>query len=103
MIPNKAFTKSKELVLDDNYVIKPHNVSGIMLIFTEERTRTREIDGKQEKYIFKDTWYFTRIAQALRMYTDLEMVDLESIEDLIEKSERIYKLIDQLDKTFKQF
>jgi len=101
-IMNKAFTKSKVLVLDANYLIKPDNANGVILLFTEERLRTKE-DKTLENWTFKEEFNYPRIAQALRAYVDRELIDDDNIEDLIEKAERLYALIDKLDKTFKQF
>lgn len=86
---NKAFKQNKILVLDANYLIKPDNGNGVILVYT---------NGKAQ-----ETFHFTRIAQALRKYVDRELMVEDNIEDMIAKAERIYALIEKIDLTFKQY
>ena len=94
---NKAFTQKKVLVLDDNYAIKPGAGSSVILEFTEPR-----LNEKGETVDFKEVWYMTRVAQALRKYADLELAS-DDIEDLIDRADKVYSVIDSIDKHFKQF
>lgn len=86
---NKAFKENKILVLDANYLIKPDNANGVILVYT---------NGKA-----KETFQYPRIAQALRKYVDRELMVEDNIEDMIAKAERIYALIEKIDLTFKQY
>jgi hypothetical protein len=95
---NKAFTHSKEIVLDDNYKIIPDTDNGVILVF-----KTTRINKKDEVILHDELFYFTRIAQALRYYSDKIINSSESLEDCIYKSESVYNLINRLDKQFKQF
>lgn len=99
---NNAFKPNKILVLTENYLIKPDNNNGVVLVFHEERERENK-DFETEVFTFKKEWNFPRIAQALRMYADLELAFEDNIEALIEKADKVYSLIDSIDKTFKQF
>lgn len=95
---NNAFTKSKELVLDENYKIIPDGDNGVILIFlTEKKNKKDELVPFEEKY------YFTRIAQALKKYCDLSLNNDLGLGLIIEKSDKIYQLIENIDKEFKQF
>lgn len=104
---NNAFKQNKILVLSENYLIKPDNNNGVILVFSEQRTRVKrdevlEVDI-EEPFTFKEEWQYPRIAQALRKYADLEIMVEDNIELMIEKAEAVYKLIDRIDATFKQF
>ncbi len=101
---NKAFTKSKELVLDEKYKITPDSDSGVILVFTEARIKTDKKTGLKEPFIFVENHYFTRIAQALRYYA-LKVINsnVSSIDECILINDSVFKLIDRIDKEFKQF
>lgn len=95
---NKAFTYSKELVLDENFKIVPDSDHGVILLhLTEKENKKGEIVPYEQKY------YFTRIAQALRKYTDLSLNSVYDFELLIKKLNDVYMIIDSIDTTFKQF
>jgi hypothetical protein len=101
---NKAFTKSKELVLDEKYKITPDSDSGVIIVFTEPRVKTNKKTGLQEPFIFVENHYFPRIAQALRHYASKVInTNISSIDECILINESVFKLIDKLDKEFKQF
>lgn len=99
---NKAFTKSKKILLSENYYVAPDNAHGVVLVnhFDIEA-------GDEDLEVFTKTienkLYFPRVAQALRKYVDLELIFEDSIEELIEKTEKVYALIESIDKNFKQF
>ena len=99
---NKAFTKSKILVLTENYFIKPDNAFGVVLV---SHYLAKDINGKMEvdNKSIEIEYHYPRVAQALRKYADLELVFDDDIENLIEKTEKVYALIESIDKTFKQF
>lgn len=104
---NNAFKQNKILVLSENYLIKPDNNNGVILVFTEQVAATKyddvlEIDVTETK-TNTESWQYPRIAQALRKYADLEIMVEDNIELMIEKAEAVYKLIDRIDQTFKQF
>ena len=108
---NKTFTNSKKIELDNSWYIEPDGDSGIILTFHEPRKRekTTKVDGKTvktgevEDYIFTDVTYHTRIAQALRRYVDISQNNIKSLEELLEKTEKINEVINRIDKEFKQF
>ena len=100
---NKAFTKSKELVLDEKYKITPDSDSGVILVFTEARIKTDKKTGLKEPFIFVENHYFTRIAQALTRYASLTINSSDSLLDVVNISNAVYLVIDKLDKEFKQF
>jgi len=94
---NKAFTHSKELVLDEKYKIIPDSDYGVVLIFlTEKENKKKEIVPFEQKY------YFTRIAQALTKYVNLSLNTDDTILEVLLNSKRIYAIIENIDKTFKQ-
>lgn len=95
---NKAFTKKKELVLDENYKIIPDSDYGVILVFlTEKENKKKELVPFEQKY------YFTRIAQALEKYVDLSMMTDNIMLEVLVNSKRIYEIIENIEKEFKQF
>ena len=99
---NKSFTKSKELILDEKYKIIPDSDSGVVLVFTEQRLKENK-EKVLEPYLFTENLYYPRIAQALRYYSLKTINSSFDISEAIVKSERVFELIDRLDKEFKQF
>jgi len=100
---NKAFTKTKELVLDERYKIIPDADNGVILVFSEIRAKK---DSKSENLIpfdFKQEYHFPRIAQALRKYADLTLNEIHDFDSLIQRLNDVYLIIDSIDQTFKQF
>jgi hypothetical protein len=95
---NKAFTKSKEIVLDENYKIIPNTDNGVILVF-----KTIRVNKKDETVPNEELFYYPRIAQALRHYADKTINKSESLAHCIYKSELVCNLINRLDKEFKQF
>jgi hypothetical protein len=104
---NNAFKQNKILVLSENYLIKPDNNNGVILVFTEQ-VKVKKYDDVlefdyEETVTKTESWQYPRIAQALRKYADLEIMVEDNIEAMIAVSEKVYKLIDRIDTTFKQF
>lgn len=104
---NNAFKQNKILVLSENYLIKPDNNNGVILVFTDQQIVLKydevlEMDVAEKKTV-TESWQYPRIAQALRKYADLEIMVEDNIEAVIAKAEAVYKLIDRIDTTFKQF
>jgi len=96
---NKAFTKTKELVLDENHKIIPDPDNGVILVCIGDP----KINKKGELVENKTEYCYPRIAQALRKYADLILNDSVTVSALVKSLNRVYYIIDELDKTFKQF
>lgn len=98
MKTNKAFTKDEELKLDDNFKIVPDSDYGVVLVFlTEKENKKKELVPFEQKY------HYPRIAQALRKYVDLSLNESTTLKLLFAKTDAVYKTIENIDKTFKQF
>lgn len=95
---NKSFTKTKELVLDENYKIIPDGDHGVVLVFLTEK-----LNKKKELAPFYQKYYYTRIAQALEKYVDMSLSADNTMLEILVNSKRIYDIIDKIDKEFKQF
>ena len=108
---NKAFKKTKKIVLDSSYDITPDSGSGVVLTFTETRMKETIIKqnnkkihtGLFEPFLFTEKLYFPRIAQALRHYCNATLNNNDSIIEVISKAEKVYEIIEKIDKEFKQF
>jgi len=108
---NKAFKNNKVIVLDEKYTLTPDSDNGVILTFSETRQRekTEVRDGKKvktgetEDYIFEDRWYHPRIAQSLKEYVNQSLNSSKTLKEIIEKEDKIFNLISELDRSFKQF
>ena len=95
---NKAFKTGKLLKLDESNFIKPDNNNGVVLVTTQDK-----YNDDLELVTTKQELHFPRVAQALKAYVDAEILVEDSIEKMIVNLDRLYNLIDSIDKTFKQF
>ena len=81
------------MILDDNYSIDTDG-AGTILNFTEQRTR--EKDGQEVEYTFKDQWFFLSVNQALNKYLDLKTEGAEDVKDCIKKIEEVRSIINKI-------
>jgi hypothetical protein len=88
---NNAFTKKKKIELDLNWSITPDGYNGVVLTFAEEGKKEKVIIEKGKKkvhtgvfepFLFKDNFYFPRIAQALSHYANHIKNGSTSLEEL---------------------
>jgi hypothetical protein len=108
---NKAFTQQTKIVLDDKYYIEPDGDNGIVLVFSEMRKRDKTVKengktiktGEQEDYLYESRTYHTRIAQSLMYYVEKTLNSSKTLEDIIQKEDKLLKIIEDLDQNFKQF
>lgn len=108
---NKSFTNIKRITLDESWYLTPDQDNGIVLTFheTRQREKTIKVDnkvvktGEGEDYTFTDVTYHTRIAQALKRYVDATQNNSKSLDDLLEKTDKISEIINRIDKEFAQF
>jgi hypothetical protein len=92
---NKVFTDSKKIVLDDRYYLEPDQFKGIVLVFHEQRERTKKDESKQT-YTFEDRWYYPKLSQVMSKYMTLTQSDSETVRDLLRATERVETLIEKL-------
>ena len=76
--------------LDNNYKVVSDSV-GTILTFQCERTR--EKDGKEVPYTFKDNWYFVSVEQALRKYLELKVNGCEDVKQCLDRIEEVKQII----------
>lgn len=100
---NKTFTKSKKIELDSNWHLTPDGDNGVILTFHEVRERKKKNSEEMEDFLFEDKRYFTRIVQALRLYAEKTLNTSSTLQEIIEKEDRIMNLLEKMDKEFKQF
>lgn len=92
---NKAFTDSKKIVLDDRHYLEPDQFKGLVLVFHEQRERTKK-NGDTEVYTFEDRWYYPKLSQAICKYLTLAQSKSETIDQLLKATERVEKLIEKI-------
>lgn len=108
---NKAFSEQTKIVLDDKYYIEPDGDNGIVLVFSEMRKRDKTVKengktiktGEQEDYLYESRTYHTRIAQSLRYYVEKTLNSSRTLYEIIQKEDKLLKIIEDLDQNFKQF
>lgn len=100
---NKAFTKTDKIILDELYTLSPDDSKGIILTFAEMRKKVNKKTDLEEDFLFESSTYHPRICQALKEYVNKTLNNSKTLEEIIEKEDRIFSLISEIDKNFKQF
>lgn len=108
---NKTFTENSKIKLDPKWHLTSDGDSGLVLTFSETRKREKTIKengktiktGETEDYLFKSVTYHTRIAQALREYVNKSLNKSKTLSEILEKEDKILGIIEELDRTFKQY
>lgn len=100
---NKTFKNNKTIELSEGWHLEPDSYNGIVLVFSEKRERKNKKTGELEDYIFSEPHYFPKITQALKEYVRVTQNSSKTIEEILEKTDKIYTLLERMDKEFKQF
>ena len=100
---NKTFKNNKKIELSEGWHLEPDGFNGIVLIFSEVRERKNKKTDELEDYIYEDRWHHPRISQSLKEYVKLTQNSSKTIEEILEKTDKIYTLLERMDKEFKQF
>ena len=107
---NNIFKKAKKevIVLDDNYTLSHDGYSGVVLTFSEMREREkvnekRKKTGEKEQYLYEEPRYFARIDQALKRYVELSQNSAKSIEEIIEKTDKILAVVEEFKEKFRNW
>ena len=69
--------------INENYRVEVESNGGVVLIFSETRTRK---DGKDKgkEYLFEDKWYYNNIQSALKSYLLKTLEDSRDVKNCIE-------------------
>lgn len=100
---NNTFKQKLQLDLDENWHLTPDGDNGIVLTFHEIRQRKSKKTKEEEDFLFEDKYYYPRVAQCLRKYSQIVQNTTESIEKILENSEKTLEVISRIDREFKQF
>ena len=100
---NKTFKQKAQLDLDANWHLTPDGDDGIILTFHEIRRKKNKKTEKEEDFLFEDTYFYPRIAQALSKYSKMVQNTTESIDKILENSEKVLEVINVIDREFKQY
>lgn len=100
---NKTFKNNKKIELSEGWYLEPDGFNGIVLVFSEARERKNKKTGELEDYIYEDRWHHPRISQSLKEYVKLTQNSSKTIDEILEKTDKIYTLLERMDKEFKQF
>jgi hypothetical protein len=99
---NNLFKNSKKVKLDDNYTLEHDGYSGIVLVFEEERIRTKK-DETEEKYMFSDKWYAPNLSQILKIYTDQKQIILPTVEEMLEVQKQVLSVLEDFRTKYKNW
>lgn len=86
------------IVLGDKWRIDADTYSWV-LVFSENRTRTKKGTEETEDYLFEDKWYYPNIKQAINRFIEEDCKECKSIEELSIKLDKIKEAIDKLKNT----
>jgi len=92
---NKIFKETQKITLDDNYYLEPDQFKGLVLVFHEQRVREKK-DGGTEGYEFEERYYFPKLSQTIRRYSELVLNASNDITDLLGRVERLEQVIHRL-------
>jgi hypothetical protein len=108
---NNIFKQSKKQVveLDEFFTLQSDGDSGLVLTFSELRKREK-VDNKKvktgetEDFIFEQKYYFPRLHQALSKYLELSQnAPSKTIEELVERTNKLFKIIEDFEKNYKNW
>lgn len=99
---NNIFKKDKDVLLDENYSLNTDGDNGITLIFQEERKKENK-SGGTEKFIFKDTWYFPMVGQALSKYVELTSKKGNTIDEINANIKKVLKVVEEFRLKYKNW
>ena len=104
---NEVFKKAgkEEIILDDNFKMHHDSFRGIILTFSEMREREkvdekRKKTGEKEEYLFEEHRYFARVDQALERFVELSQNSAKSIEEILEKTDKILAVVEEFKVKF---
>ena len=100
---NKTFKNNKKIELSEGWHLEPDGFNGIVLVFSEKRERKNKKTDELEDYIYEDRWHHPRISQSLKEYVKLTQNSSKTIDEILEKTDKMYTLLERMDKEFKQF
>ena len=94
---NEIFRTTNEIILDENYSLKPDQFKGMILVFKEIRDKQKK-DNTIESYQFEDRWYYPKLSMVLNKYLTLKQCESKTLEDLKEITLRVEQTIQQFNK-----
>jgi len=100
---NNLFKKSKAVGLDRNFSLETDKANGVVLVFQESRVKVDDLTGVKIPFIFKETFFFPTLGQALTKYIDLSQNGCSSILELLKASEEIVKTLQDFRTKFKNW
>jgi len=100
---NKAFTKSKTIELNPNWHLSPDSDNGVVLTYSQIRERKNKKTEEIEEFLYTEPYYYPRVVSALKHFVDKTQNESKTLEELLEKVDYNTKLLERLDREFKQF
>lgn len=85
----------KKIILDDKFHLESDSFNGLVLIFQEERIKTKE-DKTEVPFIFTDKWYYPKLSMVLNKYLQLKTKEAGNVEELKEIVLRVEQTIEKL-------
>ena len=99
---NNIFKKDGEIHLGGEWWLIPDGFSGVQLQkrFLHEREKK---DGTKEAVEKSEDWFFANISQALRKYAQEEQKSSKTLEDLIQKTDKILSVVEEFRTNYKNW
>ena len=104
---NNIFKQSKkeEIILDSNFKMSHDSFRGIILTFSEMREREKVDDkrkktGEKEQYLYEQVYYYPSVGLALKKYVELSQNSAKSLEEIIEKTDKILAVVEDFREKF---
>ena len=82
------------LRLDDNYSLDFDSYN-VMLRY--ENKAVKEIKGELKEVTQKYQWYYPNVKQALKRYIQVSLNPVDSLEEIINRMDKLEKVIDNLE------
>jgi hypothetical protein len=81
--------------LDNNYRINTEDNNNCILEFFEQRTKNKGTD-KEEQFEYIEQWFYPHVHDALKKYLYMVQKYSTSIEEILQKTKEVEKLINTL-------
>jgi len=102
---NEIFKQSKKTRIDlqEDFFITTDSFKGICLVNHFPATRKNKKTEKEEPYIQEVKYYYPTVGQALKKYVELSQNSAKNLEEIIEKTDKILKVVDEFKEKYRNW
>ena len=95
--------KKGAIKLDENYSLESDGGNGMCLVFSESRKRVNKKTELEEDFTFIDRWYYLTCGQAIENYVKLRQNNSKTLEEVVENTKIILKVVDEFKTNYKNW